>query len=126
MVFFYAENARILPNLNPAPFLLLSQLKREAFLVRQNNSWEVEDLAWESHHYQNREGVNKYANVRRIAGMMSVFEDDDYALGPNQPGNLSSWARAEIVFRNELPEFNSYVKTNMASIVRQTTDEVSV
>lgn len=69
-------------------------------------------------------GVNKYANVRRIAGLMAQFENDDYELGPKQPGNLSSWARSEIVFRDEFDEFNQYVNENMEHIVKQTTEEV--
>lgn len=56
--------------------------------------------------------------------MMSVFENDDYQLGPNQPGNLSSWARSEIVFREEFDEFNTYIDANMESIVKQATEEV--
>lgn len=69
-------------------------------------------------------GVNKYANVRRIAGLMAQFENDDFELGPKQPGNLSSWARSEIVFRDEFDEFNQYVNENMEHLIKQTTEEV--
>jgi hypothetical protein len=36
--------------------------------------------AWAAHHGMREKAVNVYANVRRIAGLMSAFEEDDFRL----------------------------------------------
>lgn len=40
----------------------------------------VHELGWEAHHAMRRNAVNVYANTRRVAGLMTAFEADDFKL----------------------------------------------
>lgn len=40
----------------------------------------IHDMAFEAHHYTREVGANVYANTRRVAGLMTAFENDDYQL----------------------------------------------
>ena len=46
--------------------------------------WEekerVQDAAFVAHHIHREKAANVYANTRRVAGIMTAFEDDDYKL----------------------------------------------
>jgi hypothetical protein len=59
--------------------------------------------AWAAHHAMREKAVNVYANSRRIAGLMSAFEEDDFRLRVREKGrrraggapaeHLVSWRR---------------------------------
>ena len=59
---------------------LPSQLVHEKLFRRTQERLRVEDLGWQSHHHQNRHAVNRYATVRRVAGIMTEIEADDFML----------------------------------------------
>ncbi len=58
---------------------------------RHEHQQYVHDLAFQAHHYTRERAANIYANSRRVAGLMSAFEDDDYRLqvrrGHVRPGH---------------------------------------
>jgi hypothetical protein len=61
--------------------VLAATIASQGFWERR---WEqkerVQDAAFVAHHIHRENAANVYANTRRVAGIMTAFEDDDYKL----------------------------------------------
>lgn len=93
-----------------------AMLSQRFWAARRAEAKGIEAQAWEHHHHQNRYAVNRYLTVRRVARIMAEVENHDFMREGKAPHNIPSWARAEVIFREEFDEFNEFVKHSIASI----------
>lgn len=94
-------------------------LIKEYWYKRNMEREEVHQAAYAAHDASRARVSNIYANTRRVAGLMTAFEDDDYKLQEASPANIAPWARAELVFSQEFEEFNDYILNNADRLVKE-------
>jgi len=92
---------------------------REYWMRRDMHRDKIHEQGWAAHHAMRRDAVNVYANTRRVAGLMTAFEADDFRLQNHAPSNIAPWARAEIVFEAEYPKFNEYLRQHADELVKR-------
>lgn len=115
------------PDVEVPPEMMPSTVKgRKAFLEElqtlysYHQLWKqkyIEDLAWASHHMQLEQAENRYSIVRRVAGIMTEVELEEFLNEDKELSYIPSWAKAEIRFKPQFHEFNEYVKKNIANMV---------